>query len=218
MANRRRLIDDATDRWHRTWLELAAELREARLVLGLTQAQVAVALGVSRTWVNRVERRRARRLSAEYIVRHAAVVGLRASVKFYPGGGAIRDEAQARYIARFVERIGHGWRVTLDAAIPIAGDLRGIDVLLSNGTFRIAVEVITRLRDLQAQIRTAEQKRRDIGADRLILVIAASHANRRALADVRATLLASFELDARRVLRALAHGHDPGQDAVILFE
>jgi hypothetical protein len=52
----------------------------------------------------------------------------------------------------------------------------------------------------------------------LILVIAATHANRRALADVRATLLASFELDARRVLRAVARGHDPGRDAVILFE
>lgn len=218
VANRRRVVQEAVDRWQRAWLEQADELREARLMRGLTQAQVAAALGVSRDRVGRVERRRVERLSVEYLVRHAAVVGLKASIKLYPIGGAIRDEAQARWIARFVERIGHAWQVGVDVPIPLPGDLRAIDLLLTNGALRIAVEVVTRLRDLQAQIRAAQLKQRDIGADRLLLVIAGSHANRLALSAVRPTMLATFDTDTRRVLAALAAGADPGRDAVIVLD
>jgi hypothetical protein len=83
---------------------------------------------------------------------------------------------------------------------------------------RIAVEVITRLRDLQAQIRAAQLKQRDLGADRLIIVIAGTHANRAAMASARSTLLATFELDTRRVLAALANGDDPGRDSFIALD
>ena len=110
-------------------------------------------------------------------------------VKLYPLGGGIRDAAQARYIAAFVARVGRLWRVTLEAPVPLAGDLRAVDVLLASERARIAVEVITRLADLQAQVRAAQLKARDIGATRLILVIAGTHANRNALASARATLV-----------------------------
>ncbi|HJP89070.1 MAG TPA: helix-turn-helix transcriptional regulator [Candidatus Limnocylindrales bacterium] len=205
------------DRWARSWSEIVTELRETRLMLGLTQAQVAKAIGVTRDQVGRFERRETKRISIDLVVRHAAALGLKASLKFYPVAGAIRDEAQAKYIARFVERIGHAWRILLDAPIPLAGDLRAVDVLLENGGVRIAVEVITRLRDLQAQIRYAQQKQRDIGASRLIIVVAGSHANRVALDAARPTVLATFELDTRRVLGALERGADPGRDAVIVL-
>ncbi|HWH23501.1 MAG TPA: hypothetical protein VNW68_01270 [Candidatus Limnocylindria bacterium] len=145
-------------------------------------------------------------------------VGLKAYLKLYPLGGGLRDAAQLRYIQRFVARIGHAWRVQLDVPIPLAGDLRAVDVYLSNATCRAAVEVITRLRDVQAQIRAAQLKQRDIGADRLILVVAATRANREALAEARGALLATFEMDARRVLRSLQRGEDPGRDAVVLLE
>lgn len=217
MANRRRAVQEARDRWSRVWPELVGELREARLMAGLTQSGVAAALGVSRDRIARVELRRVRRVGTEYVFSHAAAVGLKASIKFYPVGGAIRDEAQAAYITRFVERIGHSWRVGLDVPIPLPGDLRAVDVMLQNGTCNIAVEVITRLRDLQAQLRGAQLKQRDLGADRLILVVAGSHANRFALAAARPTLLATFELDTRRVLASLAAGDDPGRDAVIVL-
>ena len=218
MANRRRVVQEAVDRWQRAWLELADQLREARLMCGLTQSQVAAALGVSRDRVGRVERRRVLRLSVDYLARHAAVVGLKASIKLYPLGGAIRDEAQARWIAKVVDRIGHAWRVALDVPIPLPGDLRAIDVLLTGGGVRVALEVITRLRDLQAQIRAAQLKQRDIGADRLIIVVAGNHANRLALSAARPTLLATFDTDTRRVLAALAAGADPGRDAVVVLD
>jgi hypothetical protein len=101
--------------------------------------------------------------------------------------------------------------------MPLAGDLRAVDVLLRAGELTIAVEVITRLRDLQAQLRAATEKTRDVGAARLVLVVAATHANRRALAEARPALVGAFDLDARAVLAALHAGRDPGRDAVILL-
>lgn len=201
----------------RTWSALSDELREARRMRGLAQREVGRALGVSRMRVSRVERRRVRSVTLEYLARHAAVVGPRSVVKLYPIGGALRDSAQGRYIARFVERIGHLWRVQLDLPIPVPGDLRAIDVYLS-GACTIAVEVITRLTDLQALLRAAQLKQRDIGATRLILVVAGTRANRRALDEARATLLATFDLDTRRTMAKLVAGEDPGRDAIVVLE
>ena len=210
-------MQDARARWDRLWPEITGELREARLMAGLTQAAVARAVGVSRHRVCRLESRRLRNVGLEYIFKHAAAVGLKASLKFYPVGGAVRDEAQASYIGKFVSRIVHAWQVLLDVPIPLPGDLRAVDVLLIGGGCRIAIEVITRLRDVQAQLRAAQQKQRDIHADRLILVVAGRHANRDALATVRNTPLATFELDSRRVLASLAGWADPGRDAVVVL-
>jgi transcriptional regulator with XRE-family HTH domain len=217
MANRRSRLDDATARWPGVVAALTDELREARMAAGLTQRELARAVGVSRGHVSRVETRRARDMTLRGLTRHAAALGLRASIKVYPVGGAIRDEAQARYVARLVARVGRAWRVVLEAAVPIPGDLRAVDILLDNGTCRVAVEVITRLRDVQAQLRAADQKRRDIGAQRLVIVVAATHANRRAVNEARPALAAALDLESQRVLAALQAGRDPGRDALVLL-
>jgi transcriptional regulator with XRE-family HTH domain len=215
MPARSSLLDDANRWWRRMELEIGDQLRTARHLLGLTQQQVANALGISQSDVSRRERGRAPRLTGQALARHAAAVGLKASIKLWPVGGGVRDEAQARHVARFLARVGAAWKVLLEAPIPIAGDLRAVDILLSAGPTRIAVEVITRLADLQAQVRAAQLKARDIRATRLVIVVAGTHANREALRAVRSTLVNSFELDARRVLNELAAGRDPGRDAII---
>lgn len=196
-------------------LDIGDQLRTARHLLGATQKQVAAALEISQSDVSRRERGRAPRLTGQALARHAAAVGLKLSIKLWPVGGGVRDESQARYIARFLSRVGAGWKVVLEAPIPKAGDLRAVDVLLIAGPARIAVEVITRLADLQAQLRAAQLKARDIGATRLVIVVAGTHANRDALRAVRPTLVSSFELDARLVLAKLAAGRDPGRDSII---
>lgn len=215
MPTRTSLLDDANRWWRRMELEIGDQLRTARHLLGLTQKQVATAIGISQSDVSRRERGRAPRLTGQALARHAAAVGLKPSIKLWPVGGGVRDEAQARYVARFLSRVGAAWKVLLEAPIPIAGDLRAVDILLSAGPTRIAVEVITRLADLQAQLRAAQLKARDIKATRLVIVVAGTHANRAALRAVRPTLVNSFELDARRVLNDLAAGRDPGRDAII---
>ncbi len=198
-------------------LEIGDQLRTGRHVLGLTQTQVAAALRISQPEVSRRERGRSSALVGRALARHAAAVGLKLSIKLWPVGGGVRDAAQARYIARFVARVGRLWNVALEVPVPIAGDLRAIDVQLRTGDLRIAVEVITRLADLQAQIRAAQLKARDVGASRLILVIAGTNANRAALQTVRATLVSSFDLDTRRIIAELAAGRDPGRDGIILL-
>jgi transcriptional regulator with XRE-family HTH domain len=198
-------------------LELGEQLRTARHIRGLTLRQVGMAIGASQSEVSRRELGRAPRLNGEKLAIHAAAIGLRLSIKLWPIGGGIRDAAQSRYIARFVSRVGRVWKVTLEAPMPQPGDLRAIDVLLTAPELRVAVEVVTRLADLQAQLRAAQLKARDAGATRLVLVIAATHANRNALAEARVTLVAAFDLDTRRVMAELAAGRDPGRDAIVLL-
>ena len=217
MAPRVRGLNEARRLWQRLERDLGAELRTARLVAGATQRQVGAAIGVSASEISRRELGQSPRLTGERLAIHAAAVGLKLWVKLFPVGGGVRDEAQALYVARFVSRVGRLWHVTLEAVIPLAGDLRAVDVLLESGPVRVAVEVITRLGDLQAQIRAAQTKARDIGATRLILVVAVTHANEKAVRAVGSTLAVAFDLDTRRVMRELAAGRDPGRDALVLL-
>ena len=135
MATRTRPLDEARRSWQRQARELGDLLRTGRHVLGATQKQVSTAIRVSSSEISRRELGRSRRLTGEKLAVHAAAVGLKLSVKLYPLGGGIRDAAQATFIAAFVARIGRAWKVTLEAPVPIAGDLRAIDVLLVAGTF-----------------------------------------------------------------------------------
>jgi hypothetical protein len=71
------------------------------------------------------------------------------------------------------------------------------------------------LDDLQALERRLERKRRDGGADHVILLVADTRRNRRALASAPAAF-GGFSHDARAVLRALRRGEDPGRDAIVM--
>lgn len=183
---------------------------------GLTQRSVARAIGSSQAEISRRERGHVAGIGLAGLLRHGAAVGMRVSVRLWPVGGSIRDAAQARHVAAFVARVGRAWRVTLEAPIPIDGDLRAIDVLLRSPAGTVAVEVITRLSDLQAQVRAARLKARDVSADRLVLIIADTHVNRRAVADARPAIAAEFDLDARRVIADLVDGRLPPRDALII--
>lgn len=216
MATYVRAVDEARRRWHRVQLDLGNELRTGRHIRNLTLRQLAATIGVSASEICRRELGQAR-LSGDQLAVHAAAVGLRLSVKLWPVGGGVRDAAQARYVAAFVARVGRAWSVTLEAPIPVAGDLRAVDILLAAGSIRMAVEVVTRLADLQAQVRAAQLKARDIGATRLLMVVAGTRANRRVLADTRWTLSSAFDLDTRRVIADLAAGRDPGRDAIVVL-
>ena len=216
MAARSDPVDEGARISARVMSSVADELRDARLAHGLSQTQVGRAVGVRRVRISAVERRIVKAMTIDQVARHSAVLGLKLSVKLYPVGAAIRDVVQIKYINGFVARVGRAWNVGLDVPIPIPGDLRAVDVVLE-GVCAIAVEVITRLRDIQSELRAAQVKQRDLGADRLVIVLAATHANRKALADARPSLEAAFDLDSQRTLRMLAAGMDPGRDAIVLL-
>ena len=217
MATTKRATAEARRHWIRTSAEVGDQLRTARLVRGISQARLGATIGVSQAEISRRELGRSHRVLGESLAVHAAAIGLRLSVKLWPIGGGVRDAGQARLVAAFVARAGRQWKVTLEAPIPQAGDLRAVDVLLGRGETRIAVEAITRLADVQAQVRAAQLKARDVRASRLILAIAGTHANRRELSAVAPALISAFDMDTRRLMSALVAGRDPGRDGIVVL-
>jgi transcriptional regulator with XRE-family HTH domain len=217
MANRVRHVHEASISGRRLQAELGSDLREARLARGLRQIDVARATDVSDARISRVERGRLQGLAVAELARHGAALGLRLHARFYPAAGGLRDAAQLDLLRRFRARIGDRWTWHLEAPLPIPGDQRAFDALLTRGTTTIAVEAITRLRDAQAQLRGAAQKQRDGQATRLVMLIGASHANRAALATAADVLATTFPLATRTTLAALAAGADPGANGIVLL-
>ena len=145
------------------------------------------------------------------------VLGHDLVTKWYPAGGALRDEAHAALVSRFVARLPDHVPRRLEAPMPAAGDLRAWDVLLRLGSVRAGVAVETRLRDWQALLRQEHRKLRDSGAERLFLVLLDSHVNRRAVHDAGESLRQALPLDGRSVWRALRTGRDPGASGLLFL-
>ena len=101
--------------------------------------------------------------------------------------------------------------------MPIAADLRAADARLSLAGCTIVIEVFSRLADFQAQSRASLIKKRDLQADRLILAVAGTSTNRRALAEALAVRQATFPLGTKALFRALGEGRDPGADGILLL-
>jgi hypothetical protein len=150
------------------------------------------------------------------LARHAGVVGLRLSIRAWPGNQPLRDQGQIGLLARLRGRLSPIWGVGLEVPIPGSGDLRAWDMVLTGAGVRIGVEAVTRLRDVQALLRSVHAKQRDSGVDRVLILVAATHTNRRALAAAVSSL-PDLAASTRSVVAALAAGRDPGRDAWILL-
>lgn len=219
MANRVRSVDRGAYLGRRALLELGEELREARLMAGLRQVDVAAALGTSHTRISSIERGELGTVPLLDLARHAGALGLKLHTRMYPSGAPLRDQAQLALLDRFHRRISPQWQVRLEAPLKLVGDQRdqrAWDMLLRSGGVTIGVEAISRLRDVQAQLRAAQLKRHDANVTRLVLLVAATHSNRRALTVVEGLIRAEFTVGTRPALSALASGHDPGGDALVL--
>jgi len=212
-----RSVDQATHAGRRLLLDMGDELREARLRAGLRQVDVALTLGTSHARISYIEAGKLHTVPMLDVARHAGVVGLRLHARLYPAGPALRDQAQIALLDRLRRRLAADWRVKLEAPLPIERDLRAWDMLLWSGGLSIGVEAITRLRDVQAQVRQAQLKRSDAAVGRLVLLIAATHANRRALSAAEVLMRAGFTIGTRAAMAALAAGRDPGGDALVLL-
>jgi transcriptional regulator with XRE-family HTH domain len=216
VANRQPRRTEASRHLTRLLHIIGDELREARLSAGLTQTDVARALGTTRGRLGRIENGRVPLVPLADLAMHAGTVGLRFHAKLYPSGSPLRDRAQLALLDRFRQRLSPAWHVRLEEPIPIPGDQRAWDMVLRRGPTSVGVEAISRLRDVQAQVRAARLKQRDAEISRLVLLIAATHSNRRALAAARA-LGESLPLTTRGALAALRAGADPGHDSIVLL-
>lgn len=192
-------------------------MRSARLAAGLTLRDVGKAVGVVASTVLSHEPARRRGERPGPLARHAAVVGMRLRIKAYPEGAPIRDAAQVALVRAFRDRIGTALKLQLEQlVVGTPGDMRAFDATLAlpGGC---GVEFITRFHDCQAQLRAVLLKQRDSGVARLVIVVKATHANRRAVASAADIIATTLPLGTRATLAALAMGHDPGENALVLL-
>jgi transcriptional regulator with XRE-family HTH domain len=217
MANRTRPQYEAARlaRWIR--IDMGRELRNARRSAGMRQLDVARTVGTSTSQVCRIEQGQVRSLTLDALARHAAAVGLKPWVRLYPLGRRLLDTPQLELLARFRARLHPSWTWETEVPIPIAGDLRSGDCRITLPGCSTLVEAYTRLSDWQRQSSAAALKKRDLGATRLIMLVAATHANRRAIAEADAVTDGSFPLRTRAALDVLASGRDPGADAIVFL-
>lgn len=217
MANRTRPQYEAARlaRWIRA--DAGRELRIARRSAGMRQLDVARLVGTSTSQVCRIEHGQVRSLSLDALARQAAAVGLKPWFKLYPLGRRLLDAPQLDLLARFRARLHPSWTWETEVPMPIAGDLRSADCRITNPDSSALVEAYTRLSDWQSQSSAAALKKRDLGATRLIMLVAATHANRRATAEADGVTDGSFPLRTKATLEALASGRDPGADAIVFL-
>ena len=201
--------------WSRA--DAGRELRLARHNAGLTLEATGRRLGWSKTKLSRIERGRNPRVSLEDLVLIGSMVGVRPSIRFFPSVRPIRDEAQLQLLATLTRRMHPRWTHRQEVPMPRAGDLRAADQLSTIDGCRLMIEACTRFADAQAQIRAARAKQRDLGADRLLLLIEDTHTNRTAVLAAMPAVRPSFAVPARAMLAALAGGRDPGGDGLVLL-
>jgi transcriptional regulator with XRE-family HTH domain len=198
-------------------MTLGRELRIARYRAGLTQRAVGIAAGRSASWISLLESGKAPRVSVAELMVVASAVGLKVYVNAYPAGRRPLDAPQLRLLERFNARLHRGWRREMEKVMPREGDLRAVDELITLGTCTCAIEAITRLASIEAHVRAARAKQRDLEASRLILLIARTGANRRVLADAGPSLSRDFPVLTRQAMAKLAAGQDPGGDCLVVL-
>jgi transcriptional regulator with XRE-family HTH domain len=192
--------------------DVAAGRRNA----GLSLRTIGAACGVSRSAIDRMEAHRADSVDVVLLASMAASVGLDLRLRAYPAGDPIRDAGQQRLLERLRVRLHPSLRFPTEVVLPIAGDLRAWDAVIRGANWRIGVEAETVLDDIQAVERKLALKQRDGGIDHVILLVADTPRNRRALAAAPGAF-ATFSRDSRAMLRALRDGRDPGYSGIVIL-
>lgn len=196
---------------------IGEEFREARLAAGLTQRQVAEVVGISHTELSRIERGLAPWVPFETLVLIAAVLGLDLPLRAFPAGGPIRDRAQLELLAKFRGLLPAGLSWRTEVPLRIERDLRAWDAVVGGRGWQVPVDAETRLRDVQALARKEALKRRDDGAEVMILLVADTRHNRQVLRLAKPDLVAEFPAAGRAALAALSSREKPAGSAIVIL-
>jgi transcriptional regulator with XRE-family HTH domain len=198
-------------------VRVGSELRATRMDRGLTIDAVAMALGISNAQVSRIERALAPAVSLGVLVSFASIVGLDLVVKAYPGPSALRDTAQLNLLQGFCGLLHASIRWAVEVPLPISGDQRAWDGLISGTGWRYGVEVESLPRDAQALVRRLHLKERDGDVDGVMLVLPDTRRVRGFRNDGAAELVPAFPVAGPDALRRLAAGENPRGSAMILI-
>ena len=217
MPARERIQVIGARRGERLAHELARTGWEARLRLGQSRAAIAAAMHISASKLARWEHARHPLPDVREAARWMRTVGLDMTLSWYPASGPLRDEAHVKLIGRVLALIPARVPHWIEAPMPIPQDQRAWDVLIELGGARVGVVAETRLRDWQALLRREQLKARDSQVDHLLLVLANTRSNRRAVRDAGAALDAVLPLDGRTVRAALKRSRDPGAGGLLFL-
>ncbi len=197
--------------------DIATDLRGTRHAMGLSQATVASAAGISRSYVGRLERNEVAAPNLDHLASTAAALGLRLRFALYPDGEPVRDRVQLRILELLRARIhpSIAWRT--EVPLPIPGDRRAWDAVAMADDGWTGLEAISRLGAVDATLRSVNQKQRDDPrVARVILAIADTTRNRAALRAAIASVRAEYPLDTRTVLAAFGAGRSPPLSGIVL--
>ena len=217
MSTRERALDRGTARGRRSLDEIGREIRSARLDRSLSLATVGEAARISQSTLSRIERGLAPAASLMLLSRLGAIVGLDLGIRAYPGGQPIRDAAQVALLGRFRRRLHPTIKWRGEVPLPIAGDQRAWDGLISGTGWRFGVEAESSPRDAQALARRLALKRRDGVVDGVLLVLPATRRTRAFLAAVGDSMSGAFPVPGRRVLELLGAGVSPGGSGIVVI-
>jgi transcriptional regulator with XRE-family HTH domain len=216
MGTKSGVADRARRRINEDERRVRADIAAARRNAGVSQDAIGAACGISGSAEGRIETGVTRTVDLRTLAAMAAAVGLDVRLRAYPAGDPIRDAGQIRLLERLRARIHPSLRWSTEVPLPIDGDLRAWDALIRGDAWRIAVEAETVLDDLQAQERRLALKRRDGGEDHVILLVADTRRNRRALASAPGAF-ADLPLGTREILVALRKGRNPGASGIVIL-
>jgi hypothetical protein len=217
VASRTSLLNETRTDLRRAEVELAREVRNARINFALSQRAAAARVGMSHAQFGRIERAELAGLTLDQAGRACAAVGLRLMVKAVPGGDPALDAGQLALLSRFGRRLHGAVPMGTEVPLPIPGDRRAWDGFIRIDGAAIGIEAEARIRDIQAVDRRCALKRRDGGVDIVILLVADTRSNRRMLALHRDALRSSFPLDTRKILAALGAGRAPEAGGIVVL-
>jgi hypothetical protein len=181
----------------------------------LSREAVGHEAGLSRSAIERLEAG-TRRSTVQELAAVGTVVRLDVRLRAFPAGDPIRDAGQQRLIGRLRPRCHPSLGWATEVALEIEGDLRAWYAVIRGDGWTMGVEAETVLDDLQAVERRLNLKQRDGDVDLVILLVAETRRNRRALAAAGAAF-AGLSRDARAVLTALAAGRRPAASALLVL-
>jgi transcriptional regulator with XRE-family HTH domain len=216
VSTRERPADRGRRRASEAFQHLGRDVRSARIGAGLSLRVVAKATGTSHQQLLRFERGRTDHMPVQDLGAWCATVGLDLVLRAYPAGDPIRDAGQQRLLDRLRPQVHHSLTFRTEVPLPIHGDLRAWDLLIAAEGWRIAVEAETVVDDVQALERRLNRKQRDGGIEVLILLVADTRRNRRAIESAPASF-AGFSRDGRATLRALRAGQRLDRNAIVFL-
>jgi transcriptional regulator with XRE-family HTH domain len=218
MTARQGRLDTGLDDARRARGTMSDELRAARLAAGISQATAARAVGMSTSQWARLERNELTRLNLVQLCCAARAVGLRASLKLYPAGDAVRDAPQLAGVTRFAAVLASPLRLRREVPLPGPDELRAWDGRIDGGGPPFFMECESHASDAQALERRLRMKQRDDpAATLLILVLVRSRHHQAFLREHREVFRDLLPLDGPAILRALRAGRRPGGSGILVL-